>query len=287
MTDPLEGVRAGALASAPTPLRGQDTTLDATTLANAAALPPPRGSVRDASIAALQDLAQRLGRRALATAEVQAAHDARQDQCDKRLDYHTLRRRFGSFGEALQAAGLTLAQATPPHSNLDCFANMEAVWRHHGRPPRMADINRAPSTVGSSAYQRRAGSWRAAVEAFAAFTGADPHRPGPPNKVGLGIVGPQRDAAPRTPSSGSMRTRAREARCAPLALRFQVLQRDRFRCTACGNSPARDPDCALQVDHILPRSKGGRSTLDNLRCLCASCNLGRGDRVEQAVDTRD
>jgi 5-methylcytosine-specific restriction endonuclease McrA len=68
-------------------------------------------------------------------------------------------------------------------------------------------------------------------------------------------------------------------RSATLALRFRILARDRFRCMLCGNSPATDPQCKLHVDHIVPFSKGGRTTPANLRALCAGCNIGRGNRV--------
>ena len=75
------------------------------------------------------------------------------------------------------AAGLR-----PPSSNHfsddECFANLGRVWRHHGRAPVISDMNRAPSTVSSAAYIKRAGSWRAALEAYAAFTGAASAGPG-------------------------------------------------------------------------------------------------------------
>jgi 5-methylcytosine-specific restriction endonuclease McrA len=45
----------------------------------------------------------------------------------------------------------------------------------------------------------------------------------------------------------------------------------------CGASPAKDPRTVLHVDHIVPWSKGGETTEDNLRTLCEVCNVGRGD----------
>ncbi|MBL8706415.1 MAG: HNH endonuclease [Rhodospirillales bacterium] len=241
MTDTLPGARTGVLA-------------------------PVSAPVRDAREAALLDglraLAARLGRDTLRAADIEADAQARA----ARVTMHALRWRFGSFARALAAAGLR-----PPSSNHfsddECFANLGRVWRHHGRAPVISDMNRSPSTVGSAAYIKRAGSWRTALDAYAAFTGAASSGTGPAGRV---AVKPEPAAhAPRRHSGAST----------PLSLRFHVLQRDRFRCTACGNSPARDPDCRLQVDHILPRSQGGRSTPENLRCLCAACNLGRGDRA--------
>lgn len=60
-------------------------------------------------------------------------------------------------------------------------------------------------------------------------------------------------------------------------LRYQVLRRDNFKCCTCGASPAKDPSVELHVDHIIPWSKGGKNTLENLQTLCSRCNLGKSD----------
>ena len=60
-------------------------------------------------------------------------------------------------------------------------------------------------------------------------------------------------------------------------LRYQVLKRDCFKCCACGASPAKDPSVELHIDHIIPWSKGGETSLENLQTLCSRCNLGKGD----------
>ena len=60
-------------------------------------------------------------------------------------------------------------------------------------------------------------------------------------------------------------------------LRYQVLKRDNFKCCACGASPAKDPSVELHIDHIIPWSKGGETTIDNLQTLCSRCNLGKSD----------
>lgn len=61
-------------------------------------------------------------------------------------------------------------------------------------------------------------------------------------------------------------------------LRYDVLKRDGFKCQICG-STAQD-GVKLHVDHIIPISKGGHTTLDNLRTLCDRCNLGKSDKIE-------
>ena len=60
-------------------------------------------------------------------------------------------------------------------------------------------------------------------------------------------------------------------------LRYQVLKRDNFKCCACGASPAKDPSVELHIDHIIPWSKGGESTLEDLQTLCSKCNIGKSD----------
>lgn len=57
-------------------------------------------------------------------------------------------------------------------------------------------------------------------------------------------------------------------------LRPFVYERDGYRCRRCG---AEEP---LSVDHIIPRSKGGPTTLENLQTLCCPCNSSKGDRIE-------
>ena len=58
-------------------------------------------------------------------------------------------------------------------------------------------------------------------------------------------------------------------------LRWAVLERDGFACVYCGRRP---PEIVLHVDHMLPRSKGGADSFDNLVAACQDCNLGKGVR---------
>ena len=62
------------------------------------------------------------------------------------------------------------------------------------------------------------------------------------------------------------------------SLRYQILHRDHFRCTICGASA--DEGAKLEVDHIKPISKGGKTEPNNLRTLCQSCNRGKRDRYD-------
>lgn len=62
-----------------------------------------------------------------------------------------------------------------------------------------------------------------------------------------------------------------------LPLRFQVLMRDGFRCQYCGRSPKNDENVVLEVDHVMPKSKGGGDSFDNLVTACRECNQGKKD----------
>lgn len=55
-------------------------------------------------------------------------------------------------------------------------------------------------------------------------------------------------------------------------VRFDVLKRDGFQCLYCGRKP---PEVVLEVDHIIPRCKGGKDSMVNLLSSCQDCNRGK------------
>jgi hypothetical protein len=57
------------------------------------------------------------------------------------------------------------------------------------------------------------------------------------------------------------------------ALMSEVWTRDAGVCVECGSTDD------LQFDHIIPVSKGGATTSENLRILCVQCNARRGNRM--------
>ncbi len=61
-------------------------------------------------------------------------------------------------------------------------------------------------------------------------------------------------------------------------LRYDVMKRDGFRCCLCGAS--QKDGVRLEVDHIRPVSKGGKTEMSNLRTLCESCNRGKRDSYD-------
>ena len=58
--------------------------------------------------------------------------------------------------------------------------------------------------------------------------------------------------------------------------RFEVLKRDKFTCKWCGKSPVLGDDVVLEIDHVVPVSKGGDNHILNLVTSCFSCNRGKG-----------
>ncbi len=58
-------------------------------------------------------------------------------------------------------------------------------------------------------------------------------------------------------------------------IRYEVLKQAKFRCELCGISAE---DKALEVDHIVPRNKGGSDDPSNFQALCYSCNAMKRDR---------
>ena len=61
----------------------------------------------------------------------------------------------------------------------------------------------------------------------------------------------------------------------PDSIRYKVLKADKQRCALCGITAK---DRMLDVDHILPLSRGGKSTEDNLQVLCSKCNRSKGNK---------
>jgi 5-methylcytosine-specific restriction endonuclease McrA len=62
--------------------------------------------------------------------------------------------------------------------------------------------------------------------------------------------------------------------------RANVMTRDAFTCQYCGERPSR---ANLNLDHVVPRAHGGRSTWENVVASCVECNRRKGGRTpEQA-----
>ena len=80
----------------------------------------------------------------------------------------------------------------------------------------------------------------------------------------------------RLPSVVSLKTYVKPSRH-PAFTRFNVFLRDRFSCQYCGEREE------LTFDHVVPRSKGGTTTWENVVAACSACNLRKGDRLPAEV----
>ena len=60
---------------------------------------------------------------------------------------------------------------------------------------------------------------------------------------------------------------------APAFTRFNLFLRDAFSCQYCGHGEE------LTFDHVIPRSRGGRTSWENIVTACAPCNLRKGGRT--------
>lgn len=173
----------------------------------------------------------------------------------------TIIRRFGTWNNALLKAQLEISNRF--YSDEELYENLSIVWAKIGKQPSRRDLAKVCSPISYKAYERRFGKWSSAVKAFVDYYNQDTNailyatKPIPADSA-------NQDFSPRDIS---------------LRLRFLVMQRDNFKCCFCGASPAKDPNVELQIDHIVPWSKGGKTTIDNLQTLCRICNLGKSDII--------
>jgi 5-methylcytosine-specific restriction enzyme A len=65
----------------------------------------------------------------------------------------------------------------------------------------------------------------------------------------------------------------KRSRYIPVSIRVFVLDRDGYKCIFCGRGARQ---VQLEVDHIIPFSKGGSNEVSNLQTLCFDCNRGKG-----------
>ena len=60
--------------------------------------------------------------------------------------------------------------------------------------------------------------------------------------------------------------------------RRAVLARDSWTCQYCGSTKS-----GLTVDHVIPRSRGGKSVWENIVAACANCNRRKGNRLPREI----
>lgn len=189
---------------------------------------------------------------------------------------------FGSWKKALAALKLHLQRKgmdlsprpfAPQriYSNEDLFNEMERIWHTVGQRPSRVEWERSNPKISITAYKKRFGSWTNACEKFIEY------------KIGGEIFSqdfilPERPEILKETNNTEKKHSPEKIRDVSLRLRLAVLTRDNFRCVFCGKSPATNIGTRLHIDHIIPFSKGGKSTLENLQTLCEECNLGKSNQ---------
>ena len=172
----------------------------------------------------------------------------------------TILRRFGTWHNACLRVGIEVNESNIKHTKKELFENIAQVWINKGRQPARRDMdNTEISKISSGSYVRAFKSWNNALKEFVDFANKSDY---------------EYEVNEIETSESKMDKRSRDIN---LRLRFRVMQRDNFRCCICGASPAKDPNVELHIDHIIPWSKGGETTIDNLQTLCSKCNLGKSD----------
>ena len=69
----------------------------------------------------------------------------------------------------------------------------------------------------------------------------------------------------------------------PAFTRFNVFLRDRFVCQYCGDAFVANE---LTFDHVVPKSRGGRTSWGNVVTACSPCNLLKGNRLLREIGMR-
>jgi hypothetical protein len=181
----------------------------------------------------------------------------------------TFLRRFGSWFKVLELANLSPSRQKFNITDQELFNNIEELWIQLGRQPKNNELKEINSKFSCNTYSRRFGTWRNALAAFVDFINQDETEEPLADEKYLAIEDLHIKPLHKTSRKISER------------LRFRILVRDGFRCLACGRSPLSTPGTELHVDHIIPWSKGGETTPENLQTKCAQCNLGKGNAFDK------
>ena len=198
---------------------------------------------------------------------------------------HIFDRFGGLWDNALEFAGLKpTGLARHKITEQEVLEEIERIWILLGRQPTSTDIiKKGISKYSLDTFKRRFGGWRKALEAFVEWVNRDNRENNEKNnsnvsEASVKLEEPEVKRFQRTNHiDQNCSHEHRTSRNVNLRLRFKVMQRDNFTCVKCGASPAKDQNVVLQVDHIIPWSKGGETEIDNLQTLCEKCNLGKSD----------
>lgn len=178
----------------------------------------------------------------------------------QRISIHGISLHFTSFSKAIRATGYSPAEnkGRGPLNDDEKLEAFERIcrWTFEQKQTRPArkDINEYNRLFADGIHyvtlRKRFGNYKLFVERFFLF------------KQG------------RLSKSALVSNKPISRKPLKTDLRFKILERDQYTCQTCGSKA---PDVTLEIDHILPVSKGGTDTEENLRVLCQVCNNGRSN----------
>ncbi|HLD70081.1 MAG TPA: HNH endonuclease [Candidatus Omnitrophota bacterium] len=217
-------------------------------------IPLKRNVSEDILLQDLKNVAQKLGVDKLS----RGLYDA-----NGKFSACTIVRRFDSWRNALGKVGLKVSEKQNDRiDDEEYFRNLESVWRNLGKQPAKGDIEKPLSKYSVTAYIKRFGRWRKALERFVKYVNEESDI----SSEGA-IKNLKSEPATRNQTSRAINWRSR----------FLVMRRDNFKCKNCGRSPATDQNIILHVDHIKAWTNGGETILENLQTLCSICNVGKSN----------
>lgn len=167
-------------------------------------------------------------------------------------------RRFGSWNIVLRR--LDIQTNNTFYSYSDLMDNIKDVWLKKGEQPTRRDMdNTAISSISSNTYLRHFKTWYNALDKFSEYISSNNE-----DEESITINIEENGYKHKTKREPSDR------------LKVQVLMRDGNRCRYCG-AVCNGGIHKIHFDHIIPWSKGGETTIDNLQVLCSVCNEALGD----------
>ena len=205
---------------------------------------------KDALIEDIKAVAKQLGKNTLTSSEY--------EQYGK---YGTscARNKFGKWENVLAAVGL---DATGYHTaGITDEQLLEAIyqaWERLGHQPNTRDLKNREMGYGQTTYINRFGSWKGSIIAFKEYV---QYRQG------------------NIKIAKASHVTHKTSRTASKKLRAQVFERDQSTCQNCGANEETKPGVKLVLDHIVPYSKGGETTYENLQVLCRRCNINKNNKI--------
>jgi hypothetical protein len=150
---------------------------------------------------------------------------------------------------------LNFKKTTNRYSKKDLFDNIEKVWNYKNKQPIILDMICSPSTIHFGTYYNHFGSWKKALIEFVKYKNS-------------GVI-----------IKEAVNNIASKRKTINNSLRYDIMKRDRFKCSICGDSPSNNLSTILEIDHIIPVNKGGLTTESNLQTICRKCNSGKSCKL--------